>query len=121
MARPKKVSKYTRESISNLLATNDRAVARALLVLFKRQTTAERTTNSTHVWNERGFTGADAHWGCINAKLVLRTGYLTPRQLAYWRQRNRRGVMRIAKYHRQLIEEAEARDAEKQARLPLAA
>lgn len=117
MARTSKkpVSKYNRQGITQLLRDNDRAVIRALRVLFKRQTTAEQSTNTTQVWNERGFTGADAHYGSIHAKIAIRDDRLTDWQLAYWRKPNKRGVPRIAKYWRQLIEEAEANDARKAA------
>lgn len=116
MARKTKPAlKYTRESITQLLRDNDHAVVRALIVLFKRQTSEEQRSNTTRVWNERGFTGADAHYGCLNAKTAIKYGRLWDNQLAYWRKPNRRGVPRIAKYWRQLIEEAMLADERKAA------
>jgi hypothetical protein len=108
----------TKQQVSELILTNDRAVERALIVLFNRQTRAERATNTTHLHNDIGFTHADSHWGCINAKMVLDGKRLTPFQLAQWRRLNRKGVPRLAKYWRQLSEEAARKE---QGRLPLAA
>jgi hypothetical protein len=108
----------TKQEIVELILNNDHAVERALIVLFNRQTRAERATNSTRLHNDIGFTHADSHWGCINAKMVLGGRKLTPYQLAQWRKLDRRGTPRLAKYWRQLSEEAERKA---QGRLPLAA
>ena len=112
------MAKLSKEEVIRLILENDRAVERALVVLFKRQTASERMTTTTRLWNNIGFTGADAHWGCINAKMVLAGKRLTPFQLACWRKRNVKGVPRLAKYWAQLSEEAERKA---QGRLPLAA
>lgn len=104
----------TREGITALLLENDRAVERALIVLFDRQTNAEKIECETRVHNGIGFTAADAHWGTINAKSILAGQRLTPFQLSCWRKRNVRGVPKIAKYWRQLKDAAEQR-AEREA------
>lgn len=108
----------TKQQVSELILTNDRAVERALICLFRRQTRAEQSSNTTQLHNDIGFTHADSHWGCINAKMVLGGKRLTPFQLEQWRKLDRRGTPRLAKYWRQLSEEATRKE---QGRLPLAA
>lgn len=97
----------TKTEIVNLLLTNDRAVARALVVLYNRQTADEQVSEDTRHLNGIGFTGADGGVGTSMAKFFLARGYLTPKQLAYWRKPNKRGVARICKYAGQLLDEAQ--------------
>lgn len=103
------MTKLTRTAVAKLVLENDRAVERALIVLFRRQTAGERASNTTANWNEIGFTGADAHWGCRNAKQVIAGKPLGASQLGYWRKLNSKGVPRIAKYWAQLAEAAVAK------------
>jgi hypothetical protein len=93
-----------KDTIANLLKTNDKAVARAIVVLNERQTAAEQATEFTINNNGVGFTPADAAMGTSMAKFFLRNGYLSPKQLAYWRKPNVRGVPRICKYAGQLLD-----------------
>lgn len=113
MARTKVQPKHTRASITQLLLENDRAVERALVVLFHRQTNDEKLAARTKLWNMRGFTGADAHYGTRNARQVLGGRTLFDSQLNYWRRPNRRGVPRISKYWAQLVEEAALKEQRK--------
>jgi hypothetical protein len=99
--------------IVQLLETNDRAVGRALLVLLSNQTAAEVALETTNVDNGKGFTGFDGKIGTNMAKFYQRNGYLSPKQIAFWRKRDRRGHMRIGKYWKQLLVAAEAKAAEK--------
>ena len=62
---------HTKESIQTLLATNDKAVYRALIVLFERQTADEQEAESTNHNNGRGFNGRDAKFGTSLAKQVI--------------------------------------------------
>ena len=106
------MAKYivTRESLSNLVLRGDtvsmHAIGRALVHLFNRQTDAEQATNDTRVWNEMGFTGADAYSGSLSAKFYLKHHRLEDWQIERWTKLNVRGVPRIAKYWKQLDEEA---------------
>lgn len=97
----------TKAEIIELLKTNDRAVARALVVLNERQTATERSAESTINDNGVGFTPADARMGTSMAQFYTRFGRLSEKQLAYWRKPNVRGVPRICKYAGQLLEIAE--------------
>ena len=103
------INQWNKENLTRLLEENDNAVIRALLVLFARQTAAEQSTETTHVHNNRGFTGADAGIASSMVKFYNRNGYLTPKQINVWRKRNKNGQMKIAKYWRQLLEEIEAK------------
>ncbi len=94
---------HTVESIRNLLATNDKAVARALLALNKRQTADEQITEHTRHDNGKGFRPCHARMGTSMAKFYERNGYLSPKQIAYWRKPDRTGTPRIAIYARQLL------------------
>lgn len=97
----------TKAEIIQLLKTNDRAVARALVVLNERQTAVERSAESTINDNGVGFTPADARMGTSMAEFYTRFGRLSEKQLAYWRKPNVRGVPRICKYAGQLLEIAQ--------------
>lgn len=92
------------EQIENLLMTNDRAVGRALVRIFERQTEDERQTNDTRVYNMRGFTGADARSGSITAKYFIKHGSLQPWMLEKWRKPGpKSGKPRICKYVGQIL------------------
>lgn len=95
----------TGSDIVRMLETNDRAVARALVVLYERQTEDEKVGENTRHHNNRGFRPCHARMGTSMAKFYLRNGYLSPKQIAYWRKQGKEG-MRIAIYHKQLLEAA---------------
>jgi hypothetical protein len=99
----------TKQEIVQLLAENDKAVARALIVLNERQTTDEQRTQATRVHNGRGFKPCHARMGTSMAQFYQRNKYLSPKQLAYWRKLDKRGTMRIACYWAQLLEVAQAK------------
>lgn len=97
-------SEWDRERIIALLATSDRAVERAVTVLFARQTEYERASESTLNRNHRGYTALDADIFSSFAKQMEKGWHLSARQLAVCRKADRRGHMRIGRYHRQLLE-----------------
>lgn len=101
----------SKEAIVNLLKTDDRAIARALLVLNERQTADEQVSEHTRYLNGMGFRPCHARMGSSMAKFFQRNGYLSPKQIAYWRTNDRTGTMRIAIYWRQLAEAAELKKA----------
>lgn len=96
----------TKENIVRLLETNDKAVGRALMVLKRNQTLDEQNSRTTKNHNGKGFRPAHAYMGTEMAVFFETKGYLSPKQVAYWRQRDKRGNMRIGIYWRQLIEAA---------------
>lgn len=105
----------SKQSIVKLLQQNDKAVGRALVVLTNRQTADEQASEHTRYLNGRGFRPCHARMGTSMAKFFQRNGYLTPKQIAYWRVLDKTGAMRIGIYAGQLLEEAiEKQKIEKQ-------
>jgi len=107
------VRKWDRSSLNDLFMKNDRAVERALIVLFNRQTADEKRTETTRVLNNRGFTAADADILSSLAKQVQRGRTLSPKQLGICRKAGKNGICRLARYHRQLIEEIKIKETQK--------
>ena len=97
--------------IAQLLQNNYKAIIRALIVLNERQTRDEQASEDTKYNNGVGFTPADAKMGTSMAEFYARRGYLTDKQLAYWKKPNRKGVWRICKYAGQLLDAAIAKQA----------
>ena len=105
------MTNLTGTDIVNLLKTNDKAVARALVVLKNRQTADEQRSEHTSHLNGRGFRPCHARMGTSMAKFYEKYGKLSEKQIAYWRKPMKKGGMRIAIYWRQLLEEAQAKAA----------
>lgn len=109
----------TRENVIALVTRTDavamHAIGRALVHLLNRQTREEARDNLTRNLNDRGFTPAVARRGCIHAKCYIKRGELEDWQVRYWQQPNAKGVPRIAKYWRQLAEEAARKAVERTA------
>lgn len=91
---------WTKEKIHCLLNSNPKAVEKALLVLFNRQTDTEQAAEDTKFVNMRGFTAADAPRLSSIAKYLIRRKSLTEKQVALVRRR-------IMKYWKQLLQEVE--------------
>ena len=105
----------TKEKIVQLLQSDDRAVARALVVLTARQTQDEQASEQTRYLNGRGYRPCHARMGASMSKFFERNGYLSPKQIAYWRAKDKTGSMRIGIYAGQLLEEAQIKAAKKAA------
>ncbi len=101
----------TKADIVNLLRTNDRAVARALVVLTERQTATEQAAETTINRNGEGFRPCHARMGTSMARVYNGRGYLSPKQIAYWRTPQKNGQTRIEVYAGQLLDIALARAA----------
>lgn len=108
----------TKDQIVRLLETDDRAIARALVVLNELQTADEQRSEDTKYLNGQGFRPCHARMGTSMAKFFLRNNYLTPKQIAYWRKLMNCGNMRIGIYWKQLAEAAERKAAVKAAKNP---
>lgn len=105
------ISGLTREIITELLLKNDRAVERALVILFERQTLDEQASRTTKWANGRGFGAYDAEIFSSFARQILKGWTLSQKQLACCRKKSTRGSVRIARYWRQLIEAADVKAA----------
>lgn len=87
---------WNKESILNLLDTNNAAVERAILVVFRNQTSDEQRQETVKYHNNTGFTASDAHRGTYYAKWILAGKHLTRHHLE-------RARKMAKKYHRQLL------------------
>ena len=87
---------YTKEEIITLLDTNDKAVVRALVRIYERQTAAEQSAEQTTDANGVGFNGPDSRILTYRAKYAIRTGSLSGNHLTDTRER-------IKKYWKQLL------------------
>jgi hypothetical protein len=91
--------KTSPEYITQLLLDNDKAVERAIVVLFYRQTKDEQEANKALDKNGRGFSKEDASLGSYLAKWILEKNRLTGKWLVSARTMSQ-------KYVNQLVEEA---------------
>ena len=76
------MSEWNKEKLVELLNTNDRAIERAMVVLYNRQTLGEQATGDTHILNGIGFSGAHSKLGTYYAKWVLNGNKLSGSHLA---------------------------------------
>ena len=97
---------WDKESIHKLLDTSHVAVERAILAIYARQDSDEQRCGTTHKANGRGFSQFDAEFMTSLAKELKQRGALSHRQITA----ARKGIKR---YWRQLVEIANAREAEK--------
>jgi hypothetical protein len=93
---------WTKAEIINLINTSDRAVERAVLAIYARQTADEQEAGVTSHLNARGFNGSDASYGSYCARWLLKGNHLTGKHLGRCRSL-------VRKYHRQLAEDANIR------------
>lgn len=94
---------WTKQDVIDLLDRSDKAVARAIMVIFSRQTDSERAQGETVEHNGVGFTAFDAPFLTSLAERLPQYGNrMTERQLVVARKK-------IRKYWRQLLEEIESR------------
>jgi hypothetical protein len=101
----------TAGEIREKLLNDDLWLARALIALNERQTWDEQRDEATRYHNEMGFRPMHAKRGTSMAQFYLKTGFLTPKQLAWWRARTNSGKTRIEIYANQLVKVAEAKQA----------
>ena len=92
---------WTIEEIKALLAESDKAVARAILAIYNRQTEDEQTIKETTDHNGIGYNGVDANFMSSLAQFYQSKGFLSAGQLKYGRKK-------IMKYAGQLTEIANA-------------
>lgn len=99
------MTNWNKDRIVELLATNDKAVGRALLRLLQNQTCDEQIAQDVKYRNNQGFRPCHARMGTSMAEFFREKGYLSPKQVAYWRVRDKKGNMRIGIYANQLLKE----------------
>lgn len=94
----------TKQDIVELLRNNDKAICRALVVLNERQTADEQVSEDTKHRNGQGFRPCHARMGTSMARFYASAGYLSAKQIAYWRKEQNDGKMRIEIYAGQLLQ-----------------
>ena len=99
----------TRDSLTEMLKSNnpkyvEAVVGKAMLALYNRQTEEEQSTEHTKVSNGIGFSAFDAELGTKVAKAWKANKHLDPWMVFPWLKKNKNGVPRLARYHRQLNE-----------------
>lgn len=72
---------YSKDDLWLLIQQSDRAVKRAMILLYRDQTSEEQEVENTITRNGRGFNSWDASFGSDMAKLILGRSVLSPRQL----------------------------------------
>jgi hypothetical protein len=90
---------WTESQIVNLLNTNDRAVERAIVAIYERQTADEKQTEHTRHDNSVGFRQNHAKRMSYYARLIKSGRHLFPRQLELsrtWMKMYRRQLADIA-------------------------
>ena len=88
---------WTKETIQALINSNDRAVERALVAIYNRQTEDEKQSTQTRHLNHRGFRHNHAVRGSYYARWVNSGRRLTGRHLELGR-----AIALV--YHRQLLD-----------------
>jgi hypothetical protein len=101
-----KTKKERQLKIKQLIATNDKAVVRAVIAIYRRQTENERVLGNTVVQNNIGFCGNDAPIMSMYARQIIDHGGLSKEQIKYARTR-------MIRYSRQLAEIAEQYELKK--------
>jgi len=94
---------HSKESIQALLLSNDKALARGIVAIYKRQTQAEQAVGATKEDNGVGFTGVDASILSSFATQVLKGWTLSIKQKVIARKK-------MPKYWKQLAEVAMEND-----------
>jgi hypothetical protein len=96
---------WTKERIQHLLNTSDRAVEKAMVAIYDRQTLDEKATDHTRHDNMVGFRSNHASKGSYYARWVMSGRKLTGHHLT-----NARKI--ALQYHRQLCEIANSKTIE---------
>jgi len=97
-----------------LRVDTQRVLGRALMAIYKRQTSAEQSTNATKHNNGVGFSKPDARIGGIGARQYMDGGKVQPWVIDIWMYPAKDGLPRICKYAAQLDEVRKEREASKQ-------
>ena len=105
--------KWNKEEIWELLDSNPRAVAKAIVMLYRAQTPVERNEMQTSEHNNVGFDKVDARTGSKLAKAIIQQGGI--QDWSYHSHSNQLELARAIakKYWRQLAAEANRNEAKK--------
>lgn len=101
----------TKQAIVEMLRTRDAAIARALVALTAHQTADEKVQEVVKYQNGEGYRPCHARMGTSMSEFYQKNGYLSPKQIAYWRHLDKNGKMRIEIYANQLLRIAQQKAA----------
>lgn len=105
----------TRETLIVKLENDERWLIRGLMAINERQTQDEQQTQATRNLNGRGFKPCHARMGTSMVEFYNKYKRLSPKQVAYWKVKDRRGTSRIACYANQLLLVAAEKESSKTA------
>lgn len=111
---PSTINRYTmlnKQAIVEMLRTRDAAIARALVALTARQTADEKVQETVKYQNGEGYRPCHARMGTSMSQFFQQNGYLSSKQVAYWRHLDKNGKMRIEVYANQLLRIAQQKQA----------
>jgi len=78
---------WTKESLQELIATNDTALYTAMIRIFNKQTNDEVMEEDTYLHNDRGFSSIDGKIMTSISKFYLKRKYVTIKQKAIIREK----------------------------------
>ena len=96
------MSELTKEQLKQRLLTDDKALIAAIIALNNCQTAEELASGHTISKNGMGFRAFDSKVGSGMVKFYQKAGFLTSKQLEYWKKKDSRGKERIVCYLNQL-------------------
>lgn len=95
----------TKDWLASKIKENpSRVIGRALLAIYKNQTSSEQQTSSTKIHNGIGFSKPDARVGTIGARMYQAHAKLQDWVVDVWSKPAKDGYPRICKYVGQLNE-----------------
>ena len=96
---------WTKERVCSLIDSRDVAVAKAICLIYSKQTASEQSSDSTNTENGVGFAKPDAEFLSSCARFYTSKGFLTAKQLAMCRNK-------VKKYWRQILDDLKAKGYE---------
>jgi len=93
----KNTNQWTKESIKEILKTNNVAVLRGLLCIYHLQTDDEKMVEDVRYRNNIGFSGCDAYIMSRFATFFMKNGYLTIKQLELTKKKIMKYAGQLAK------------------------
>lgn len=103
--------KWGKDEIVELLDSNPRAVAKAMVLLYKAQTPAEKSEMQTSEHNRVGFDKVDARIGSKLAKVIIQQGGIQGWSYHFHSNQLELATSIAKKYWKQLAAEANKNEA----------
>lgn len=94
----------TKDQLKERILKDNKTLIAALIALNNCQTPQERSFEKTIERNGKGFRAFDAKMGSGMVNFFQKNGFLTDKQLGFWRKKDRNGKEKICVYLNQLHE-----------------